>query len=337
VAATPLTIGRTPDILDPRRIDRGGKLVKGRLMLLATVLAAIAVTVLTTAILVVVEPTAPRSEAVRTGAISGGTVVALYALWLNDRRRRVEEGRHELEGIKVADERFARSVELLGNEADQVRVGALHSLVWLAGTNPRYKQTVLDILCAYLRRPFDHPAQRDGRSGADAPPDPGADREREVRLTAQRLIADVLPWGDDPGRRNYHLDLSGARLEQFRLEGRRIGRLTARGARFHGSTRLRRLAAAQPGLFADAARRGRPGAIRRRRHPGPAGAARGRARRGRGVPARPFRRRRGPRRGRRRLVPRRHGRGARARAGPDGRRPAGPHRGRGRGLGPGRG
>ncbi|HLU56568.1 MAG TPA: pentapeptide repeat-containing protein [Pseudonocardia sp.] len=226
-------------------------------MLLATVLAAIAVTVLTTAILVVVEPTAPRSEAVRTGAISGGTVVALYALWLNDRRRRVEEGRHELEGIKVADERFARSVELLGNEADQVRVGALHSLVWLAGTNPRYKQTVLDILCAYLRRPFDHPALRDGRSGADAPPDPGADREREVRLTAQRLIADVLPWGDDPDRRNYHLDLSGARLEQFRLEGRRIGRLTARGARFHGITRLGRLEAAKPVLFTDAAFLGR--------------------------------------------------------------------------------
>jgi hypothetical protein len=227
-------------------------------MLLATVLAAIAITVTTTVVLLLVEPTAPRSEAVRTGALSGGAVVALYALWLNDRRRRVEEDRHELEGVKVADERFARAVELLGNEADQVRVGALHSLVWLAGSTPRYKQTVLDVLCAYLRRPFQHPELSDEPDSSDARgSDPEADREREVRLTAQRLIADVLPWGQDPDRRTYNLDLSGACLEHFRLEGRRIGRLTARRARFHGITRLGQLEAAKPVLFADASFDGR--------------------------------------------------------------------------------
>jgi hypothetical protein len=225
-------------------------------MLLATVLVAIAVAVATTVVLLLVEPTAPRSEAVRTGALSGGAVVALYALWLNDRRRRIEEDRHELEGVKVADERFARSVELLGNEADQVRVGALHSLVWLAGSTPRYKQTVLDILCAYLRRPFEHPEWRDDPQVAAAI-DPEADREREVRLTAQRLITDLLPWGENPDPRRYHLDLSGARLEHFRLEGRRIGRLIARGARFHGVTALGLLEAAKPVLFTDASFEGR--------------------------------------------------------------------------------
>jgi hypothetical protein len=223
--------------------------VKGRLMLLSTLIVAIAITVVTTAVLLLVDPAAPRSEAVRTGALSGGAVVALYALWLNDRRRRVEEDRHALEGVKVADERFARSVELLGNEADQVRVGALHSLVWLAASTPRYKQTVLDVLCAYLRRPFDHPDLHDV---PDADADPEADREREVRLTAQRLITDVLPWGQDLDPRIYNLDLSGACLEHFRLEGRRIGRLTARGARFHGTTRFAELEAAKPVLFTDA-------------------------------------------------------------------------------------
>jgi hypothetical protein len=228
-------------------------------MLLVTVLAAIAVTVATTVMLLLVEPNASRSEAVRTGALSGGAVVALYALWLNDRRRRVEEDRHELEGVKVADERFARSVELLGNEADQVRVGALHSLVWLAGSTPRYKQTVLDVLCAYLRRPFQHPELRDEPAVPDAAAasDPDADREREVRLTAQRLIADLLPWGEDPDDHVYHLDLSGACLDHFRLEGRRIGRLYARRARFHGITQLGRLEAAKPVLFTDASFIGR--------------------------------------------------------------------------------
>ena len=228
--------------------------MQGRLMLLVTVLAAVVVTVGTTVALLFLEPAAPRSEAVRTGAVGGGAVVALYALWLNDRRRRTEEARHELEGDKVADERFARSVELLGNEADQVRVGALHSLARLAVATPRYKQTVLDVLCAYLRRPFDHPELRDA---PDAPDDPEADREREVRLTAQRLIADLLPSVQDPDEHGYHLDLSGARLDHLRLEGRRIGRFTARRARFHGITRLGQLQAAKPVLLTDAVVHGR--------------------------------------------------------------------------------
>ncbi|WP_142049998.1 pentapeptide repeat-containing protein [Pseudonocardia kunmingensis] len=233
--------------------------MRERSMLLVTLLAAILVTVVTTAVLVLVEPAAPRSEAVRTGALSGGAVIALYALWLNDRRRRIEEARHDLEGEKVADERFARSVELLGNDADQVRVGALHALAWLAGSTPRYKQTVLDVLCAYLRRPFEHPGLPDAAEASDATPqrDPVADREREVRLTAQRLITDLLPWGEDRDPRAYHLDLTGARLEHFRLEGRRIGRLTARGARFHGITRLSQLDAAKPVWLTDAVFSGR--------------------------------------------------------------------------------
>jgi hypothetical protein len=228
-------------------------------MLLVTVLVAVLVTVATTVVLLLVEPAAPLSEAVRTGALSGGAVVALYALWLNDRRRRVEEARHELEGDKVADERFARSVELLGNVADQVRVGALHSLVRLAVTTPRYKQTVLDVLCAYLRRPFQHPELPDDPDdpAPAAGSGPEADREREVRLTAQRLITDLLPWGQDPDRQAYHLDLSGARLDHFRLEGRRIGRLIARRARFHGITQLAHLQAAKPVLLTEASFDGR--------------------------------------------------------------------------------
>jgi hypothetical protein len=224
-------------------------------MLLVTLLIAVVVTVATTVALLLLEPAAPRSEAVRTGAVGGGAVVALYALWLNDRRRRIEEARHELEGDKVADERFARSVELLGDEADQVRVGALHSLVRLAVSTPRYKQTVLDVLCAYLRRPFTHPELHDGPE--PRAPDEAADREREVRLTAQRLITDLLPWGMDPDPVRYHLDLSGARLDHFRLEGRRIGRLVARRTRFHGITHLALLDATKPVLFTDAVFHGR--------------------------------------------------------------------------------
>jgi hypothetical protein len=211
--------------------------------------------VLTTVVLLLVEPELSKAEAIKTGGLAGGAVIALYALWLNDRRRRTDEARHELEGDKAADERFARSVELLGNEADQVRVGALHALVWLADSTPRYKQTVLDVLCAYLRRPFTHPSytrRADDPDQVTTEDSLDDDRERQVRLTAQRLITDLLPWGQNPDKTVYHLDLTGASVEYFRLEGRRIGRLIARRTRFYGITRLSKLHASKPALFTSA-------------------------------------------------------------------------------------
>ena len=206
-------------------------------------------------------------DAVKTGGLAGGAVVALYALWLNDRRRRVEEDRHDLESRKadydrerVADERFARSVELLGHAADQVRVGAMHAMVGLARSRPTYTQTVLDVLCAYLRRPFAHPAfdlRPDDPDRADVrfsdvwPVEriAEANREREVRRTAQGLIAELVPRRDghsadrDPDRDapRYDLDLTAATLEYFGLRDRDLGRLVARRARLLGGTRLRGL------------------------------------------------------------------------------------------------
>jgi hypothetical protein len=238
--------------------------VRGRGLLVASVLAAVVVTVATAAVLLLVDPKQPKAEAVKTGGLAGGAIVALYALWLNDRRRRVEEARHELESEKVADERFARAVELLGNEADQVRVGAMHVLAGLARTTPRYKQTVLSVLCSYLRRPFEHAALDEKPEdpeqaffGAERRVQPEQDQEMTVRMTAQRLITDMLPWGEDPDSTPYQLDLTGARLVHFRLEGRRFGRLVARRAEFYGITRFAELELSKPALFSGATFHGR--------------------------------------------------------------------------------
>ncbi|MEU0877730.1 pentapeptide repeat-containing protein [Lentzea sp. NPDC005914] len=220
---------------------------------LAAVLAALVVTAGTGVALYLVH--APAVEIVKTAGVAGGAVVALYALWLNDRRRKVEEARHSLESEKVADERFARSVELLGNEADQVRVGAMHALAWLARSTPRYRQTVLDVLCAYLRRPFDHPAykvQADDPNRADSEVAQEIRLEHQVRLTAQRLIKDTLSWGDHDDDVHYDLDLTDASLEYFSLDGRRINWLTARRAQFYGITRFRKVHVLKPALFSGA-------------------------------------------------------------------------------------
>jgi hypothetical protein len=223
-------------------------------------------------------PDANRGEALKTGGLAAGSVVALYALWLNDRRRRVDEDRQDLERQRqdlesrradhdrerAADERFLRAVELLGNGADQVRVGALHALAGLARSRPEYTQDVLDVICSYLRRPFDHPrfAERRGlapksdtleeRKKAEE-----ADRWLQVRQTAQRLIADLLPPVGDPDAHAYDLDLQGATLEYFDLSGRVIGQLRARRLNLYESNTFRDCDVRGPAWFTESRNWGR--------------------------------------------------------------------------------
>jgi hypothetical protein len=220
--------------------------------------------------LLAIDPTAPKQEAIKTGGLAAGSIVALYALWLNDRRRRMDEKRHELESrrqklederaehdrSRVADERFARSVELLGHEAEQVRVGAMHALAGLARSRVEYTQTVLDVLCAYLRRPF---------AGKPEDPDPQVirdERELEVRLTAQRLIADLLPHDDvkateDQPTPHYDLDLTRAYLEYFDISHRQVGNLVLRAAYLRESNSFHHTVVHGGAWFTDATSDGR--------------------------------------------------------------------------------
>jgi len=214
---------------------------RGKGQVLPVLVAAIGTFMLVAGVLLAVDTGAAKHEAIKTGGLAGGAIVALYALWLNDRRRRTDEERQRIEfnrqeletaraehdRSRVADERFARSVEMLGHETDQVRVGALHALAGLAKSRPEYTQTVLDIICSYLRRPFDRKTNSDD-----------ADREQQVRLTAQRLIRDLLPHVDVEGAPHYNLDLTKADLEYFDLSYRRFRSLYLRAAVFTESNSL---------------------------------------------------------------------------------------------------
>ncbi|OLT13722.1 hypothetical protein BJF78_21415 [Pseudonocardia sp. CNS-139] len=247
------------------------------LVLAGTLLLASGATAGITAWVFAADSTVGVSEGLRTGGLAGASIVALYALWLNDRRRRVEEDRQHVEeqrlsteSRRIVDERFAKAVELLGNGADQVRVGAMHALVGVTNSAPDYTQTVIDVLCAYLRRPFFHAAyaqtgQDPDRSEAAGPgrgrlteEEAADDRERQVRLTAQRLVRQLLPLrnagADGP---LYHLDLTGAALEYLDLRDRRVGSVLARRATFYGITRLGGTEIPGTAMFTGAVFRGR--------------------------------------------------------------------------------
>ena len=54
-------------------------------------------------------------------------------------------------------ELYTRAVDQLGAEKAPVRLGGLHALERLAQNNPTQRQTIVDVICSYLRMPFTPP------------------------------------------------------------------------------------------------------------------------------------------------------------------------------------
>ncbi|MGO1055096.1 hypothetical protein [Crossiella sp. CA198] len=174
-------------------------------------------------------------------------VLTGYTAWLADRRRRVEEERaqldrekaeterqkqalelqrHELDQLKheqerqrVADESFVGTVELLGNAAAQVRVGALYALAGIAAARPAMAQQVVDIVCVFLRQAI--PAE-----------EPGA---RHLRRETQKVLDRVLRSA--PGQ--LVLDLSDTVLDGLTLARLSFTSVDLSRAVLHGPTSLR--------------------------------------------------------------------------------------------------
>lgn len=101
---------------------------------------------------------------------------------------------------RTLNERFATAADKLGSDkSPAVRLAGVYAMAGLADDWPENRQTCIDVLCAYLRLPYE--------------PDPGeavpsAERlafqaDREVRHTVIRVIAAHLSR-DVPGSRSWH-------------------------------------------------------------------------------------------------------------------------------------
>lgn len=177
-------------------------------------------------------------------------VGALVALVTAYRRQRVEEAAGErAERIQAHAEQVARdnahdaterrvtdlysqAVEQLGHDRAAVRLGGLYSLERLAQDHPKHRQTVIDVVCAYLRMPFEPPTSTGGREG-----DIEARQELQARLGAQRLLSRhlaVIESAADVHWEGMLIDLAGAHLVDFDFTRCRAGRADFRNARFTG-------------------------------------------------------------------------------------------------------
>ncbi|GIM97129.1 pentapeptide repeat-containing protein [Paractinoplanes toevensis] len=206
------------------------------------------------------------------GFIAAGGAAA--ALLLSVRRQQLSERSHQLELSKqdhelrkqthleadAADRRvtelYTKAVEQLGSTDAAVRLGGLYALERVAENNPGQRQTIVNVICAYLRMPYTPPAEPTknthpagvAATATDAGAASGRDRRQElqVRLTAQRILTahlrrpDDIPTADLKGmeanpRQQFwpriDLDLTGATLVDWTLI-----RAAIRSARFGGAT-----------------------------------------------------------------------------------------------------
>jgi hypothetical protein len=104
------------------------------------------------------------------------------AVVIGYRRQRIAEAANVHERARLLSERLAITSTQLGHESAAVRLAGVCALAGLADDWPAKRQTCVDVLCGYLRMPYQpDPEELGWREG-----------EREVRLSIIRTIRDHL-------------------------------------------------------------------------------------------------------------------------------------------------
>ncbi|MGK3200680.1 pentapeptide repeat-containing protein [Amycolatopsis sp. MEPSY49] len=125
-------------------------------------------------------------------------------------------------------ELYAKAVEQLGSDKAAVRLGGLYALERLAQNNQAQRHTVINVLCAYLRMPYES----------------GQEQEKHVRIAAQRILAQHLRPGSDSRSDadafwpDVDLDLRGATLFEFQFQRCRVRSAQFTDAKFDGDADL---------------------------------------------------------------------------------------------------
>ncbi|MFJ9782517.1 pentapeptide repeat-containing protein [Amycolatopsis sp. NPDC101161] len=229
-------------------------------------------------------------EVLRIGlslGLGGGGMFALYLAWRRQRstdlallqkerdqadvarayalqERVAVENRAHQERVALATETdatarritelFTKAVEHLGADEAPVRLGGFYALERLAQDNAEQRQTIVNVMCAYLRMPVDPP-----QAPVDAPEAHRQwQQEREVRLTAQRILTSHLrpgPEPENPAARFWpglELDLTGAVLINADFSGCHLHVLHLNGITFLGPTRFTGTTFAEDATFEHA-------------------------------------------------------------------------------------
>lgn len=203
-----------------------------------------------------------RIDAIRTGVTigigAGGAVTLLLAArrqWLGERSQaHTEEDAVE----RRITELYTRAIDQIGSKNAAVRLGGAYALERLAKQHVGIRQSIVNVLCGYLRMSF--PVDRMNLDKIDAakPEEDNylsVDEERHVRLAVQNVLFNNLRNGDEEGQTWPDIDLylRGAHLEGVDFSGCRVRSLDMSDCRLVGQSKFDRLRVEQNASF-DGAR-----------------------------------------------------------------------------------
>ena len=135
---------------------------------------------------------------------------------------------------RTLNERFATAAEQLGSDKPAVRLAGVYAMAGLADDWEENRQTCVDVLCAYLRMPYE--------------PDPGQDAPepqrlafqaiREVRHTVIRVITAHLKEDAAVSWQGLNFDFTGVVFDGGDFSGARFsgGKVDFTGAQFSGGS-----------------------------------------------------------------------------------------------------
>lgn len=194
------------------------------------IVAAVAVTVLWLFLGDGDQASVHRLDALRTAASLVIGTGGAAALLLAARRQRyveldLEQKEHDANERRITD-LYGKAADQLGSDKAPVRLAGVYALERLAQDEPRHRQTVVNLLCAYLRMSYTPPKER-------PEPDEGAAQEQLVRATVQLVLENHLrPAEPDAFWPDIDLTLTSTTLEFFWFRGCRVRKASFRYTTF---------------------------------------------------------------------------------------------------------
>src|SRR5487761_1464876 len=159
---------------------------------------------------------------------------ALVALVMASRRQRVAEANSAHDRARVLNERFAATTAQLGHYQAAVRLAGVHAMAGLADDWEENRQTCIDVLCAYLRIPY----EPDPGEGASAAERLAFRASREVRHSVIRVIAAHLTGDAALSWQGLNFDFAGVVFDGGSFSDAKFsgGTVSFHRAEFSGST-----------------------------------------------------------------------------------------------------
>jgi uncharacterized protein YjbI with pentapeptide repeats len=130
----------------------------------------------------VIDPLDVIKTTITVAGFVGAVLVGVYGY----RKQRLVEGDARRADAEQFAQRYTTAADQLGHEKAAVRLAGVYAMARLADDWDEQRQVCIDVLCAYLRMPYEpDPASEKHREG-----------EREVRRTITSIIGDHLRYPD---------------------------------------------------------------------------------------------------------------------------------------------